>query len=197
MSSVLIANESQWRTEDLTEIVRRIEETPGFSRENFYRDTLLLFQTSRKKEKKKKHAWQDDTKPPAAEHLRHGKLADRYEDTRLVLIRSTDAIGADVLDRLANSDVQQDMSGEDVLKVIREIARAIGGYRGEDCDFSWSTEVALRIGGTGKRTAESVEREIRGVRNEQNRIRRQAREWNEKLDKKIEALEAKKAKRSS
>lgn len=189
--AILIENESQWRTEDLKEIVRRIEATPGFSRENFGQETLLLFTTSRKKVKKDKWGDSPDEIPEAADCPTHGRLGSRYEDTRVVIIRSAEALKADVLDRLANSDVQQDMKPEDVLKVVKETAYAIGGWRGKECDFDWYTEVALRIGGPGKRSKVAAKREIRALRNDQFQIRYRAREAIEKIEKKIEKIREK------
>lgn len=186
---MLIANESQWRTEDLIEMVRRIENTDGFARENFYESTLLLFKTSRAKPRK----WNKDEKVPAADHITHGRASERYWNTRLVVIRSTDKIAADVLDRLANSDVQQDMSPDDLKLLVEETAHAIGGWRGKTrCNFSWVTTLPMRIGGPSKRSPIAVEREIEALQNEQNRIRRCAREQIALLDTKIEKVRARK-----
>lgn len=180
---MLIENESQWLTEDLLALVARVQQIPEFTLENFYPRTLLLFKTSRLKEK-----WIG--KPPAASLPSSYRI--KYEDTRVVEIRSTSKIQLEVLDRLANSDDQQDMSKEDVVLVAKAIGRALGGWNADHHNYDWASMMALRVGRAPKRGAVALEREVRALRNEQDRFRRQARQEIEKIEKKIEKISKRK-----
>jgi HAMP domain-containing protein len=188
---VLIENESQWLTEDLLALVARVQQIPEFTLENFYPRTLLLFKTSRLKEKVRRSSKGDWIgKPPAASLPSSYRI--KYEDTRVVEIRSTSKIQLEVLDRLANSDDQQDMSKEDVVLVAKVIARALGGWKADHHDYDWASTMPLRVGRAPKRGAVALEREVRALRNEQDRFRRQARQEIEKIEKKIEKISKRK-----
>lgn len=188
---MLIENESGWNTEDLLALVVRVQQIPSFRLENFYSRTLLLFKTSRLKEKARRYGGSKEVEKPPAASLTDW-YRNKYEDTRVVEIRSPSKIKLEVLDRLANSDDQQDMSKEDVLLVAKAIARALAGWAAERYDFSWANTVPLRVGRTPKRSKVAQEREVSALRNEQDRVRRKARQQIEKIEKQIEKVEKRK-----
>lgn len=185
-----VANESQWRTEDLLNLVEKILETPGFRRSSCGDGTLLLFKTD-KSQIKDESIW---GKRKAAEYKQWGAAADRYSNTRLVLIRSADKLKTDVLDRIANSDVQQDMSQDDLMCLVKAVSRAIGGYNGaEYCNFSWIKDAPMRIGPPKKkdRSKDPIERRIAALERNRRDILRAADRAAQKVSDKIAELRKK------
>lgn len=183
---VPIENESQWNTDDLTAIVNRI--TGGDRPSTFYAGTILLFRTNRTKVKTSKFS-EDKEIPEAARHI--GDDDGKFPNTHVVEIRSGEKLKMEVLDRLAHSGEEQDMSSEDVVRVVKEIAQALLGWEGGRRDLSWAKEMKLRFAGPGKRSKVAVGREVEGLRNEQQTIRRRAQRATTALEDKIEHLRKK------
>jgi hypothetical protein len=188
---MLIENESNWSTEDLVALTEAVAGKIGNQvRHGFKQDTLLLFKTSRKRERKGwRGAGQHVVKPPTAyaQNNRHG-----HANTVVVYIASAKRLQMEVLDRMANitDEGRQDMSSEDVVKVAKAIGSAIGGWRFGNNSYEWAANSPMRARSRGAKSKVATRRKIEKLREEQENYRRWAANEIEKLEKKIEALQS-------
>lgn len=183
---MIIENISQWRTADLVSIVERLKAEPQFNTSGIGSQTMLLFKTSRKKEKEDRFSGEREI-PPAAT-CAGWAARQQYEDTRVVLIRAPNKLQMDVLDRMAVADVQQDMGLDDMKVLVKAIIEAIGDWQSHKTDISWIKDMPLRIDPKPKRSKVVIEREVAAIHSEKRRIMYAARGACERLDKKIEKI---------
>lgn len=184
---MLIVNESNWSTEDLTAIVARIVNTPGYRQPyEFGTETLLLFKTSRRKQLKHREA------EAAIGFDRH----EDYSDTAVVEIRSAPKLKMELLDHMANigGGNDGDMSAADALIVTKAIAKALGvsSYWNRDFDLSWGKTMPIRRRrGKAEKHPEVIRRRIGAIEEAKDKIRRHMRTELDILDDRIAKLKEK------
>jgi hypothetical protein len=186
---MLVANESNWRTDDLTALVEAVQEMPEFKEGNhIYNSTLLLFKTSRKKASKDRYSGEVISEPKAADYDRYPSA---FDDTVVVMIRSAKKLKMEVLDRLAHiaGECEQDMNHKDVVRVARCIGLAIGGYDAHNWDFSWARTKTLRTRTKVTRSREATSRRVRALESKRYDIERAARRKTQQIDDEIRRLE--------
>jgi len=184
---VIFENESNWRTDDLWNLVERCKQMHEY-REGYhiYQNTLLLVRTGNPKLKKD---WRGEViEPPAATLLRAPK---RWSNTVVVKVRSRMALKMEVLDALAHigQGYEQDMPGSDVVCLARCLGMAIGNYSMEYGDYEWARTMSLRARNKIEVGKVAAQREIYALEEKKRGILRRARESADRIDEEIAKLQ--------
>ena len=185
---MLIANESNWRTDDLEALVESLRNQPGFKEGYQIRsNTLLLFVTGNPKKTPARGGVV--VEPPAATGIRNPR---RWSDTVVVKIRSRCQLRLEVLDRMSHigHDYEQDMKAADVERVASAIAEAIGSWECEKFDYSWARKMSLRHRPNVTWSKEAGEREVLALLDRKDDIKRSTQDRLRKIDQQINRIRA-------
>jgi hypothetical protein len=185
---ILIENESNWRTEDLRALVEAVAGKAGTIRcHNWNDETLLLFKTSRRRDKPYQSYKKGGDKAPAVALRRKN---NPYFNTRVVEIATSKKLKMKVLDRLAHvgADGQQDMSSNNVIQLASTIRLAICGSRRYEDPCKWAANYQMRARPKTTKSKLALDRRIAKLRDDQRLQQVWADIAISDLEKKIRAL---------
>ncbi len=157
---MLIANESLWNTEDLTDLAETAVGIIGKPGYHWKHDTLLLFKTSRKRGRT---VWMRGKSKKGRPPVAYAKTQDQeYHNTAVIYIASPAKLKMDVLDRMAHVSEhgRQDMSSADVMELAKVIARAMFGWRADASEYDWAANLSMRKRSKATKTKLGLQRKI-------------------------------------
>jgi len=187
---VIIENESNWRTDDLEALLKSVMKQPSFQLDYGMHDsTLVLFITNRKKPKTK---WRSGllVEPDAADWDAN---QTRYDDTRIIGIRSAKALEMQVLDKLAHiGECVQHMNVENIVVLAQAIWVCLGrDFRVNASKVEFAKRMNMRTRPKVTRSKLAVERRITALGWQQNRLQTDANKKIRDLDKQVSDLKSK------
>jgi hypothetical protein len=185
---MLVENESNWQTEDLEALLKSVMEQPEFKLDYGVHDsTLILFSTSCRKSKKPSYDDEIVKQPDAAEYDARPR---RYDDTRVIKIRSAKQLEMELLDKLAHiGECVQHMNTTNVVVLAKAIWVCIGrAYWVKDDQVEFAKSMNMRLRSKVTRSKVAVEREITALDWQQNSIQNDANRKIRKLEEKAADL---------
>ena len=188
---MIVANESNWMTEDLEALLESILKHDSFERDyGVYDSTLLLFTTSRKQPKKDPYDDEIVKEPKAADYESNPK---NYYDTKVVKIRSAKKLEMELLDKLAHiGECVQHMSTANVVELAKAIWLCVGrDYFITDEKVEFAKTMNMRVRSKVIRSKVALERQIAALVWEQSKAQNEANRKIKKLEEKVFAIRRK------
>ena len=188
---MIVANESNWMTEDLEALLESILEHESFERDyGVYDSTLILFTTSCKKPKVDPYDADVIKEPKAADYDPRPKA---YDDTRVIKIRSAKKLEMELLDRLAHiGECVQHMSSTCVVELAKAIWVCVGrDYYVADKKVEFAKTMNMRIRSKVTRSKVVLERKIASLEWQQSKAQNDANRKIKKLEERVFAIRRK------
>lgn len=188
---MIVANESNWMTEDLEALLESILEHELFERDyGVYDSTLILFTTSCQKPKADPYDPNIIKEPKAAYY---DPCPRAYDDTRVIKIRSAKKLEMELLDKLAHiGECVQHMSTACVVELAKAIWVCVGrDYWVTDGKVEHAKTMNMRTRSKVTRSKVVLERQIASLEWQQNKAQTDANRKIKKLEERVFAIRRK------